>query len=79
MKFRDIALTIFWRPRPNLQGATNFAVAGSILGFTVGVLWFQKGPHPWLCIPAGLVGDLAGAALYLALRSAGLLHSNPQE
>jgi hypothetical protein len=80
MNFRDVALTIFWRPPASLQGATSFAVAGSTLGFALGVLWFQEGPHSWLCIPAALIGDFAGAGLYLALRSAGLLRSSaPKE
>ncbi len=77
MKFRDIALTLFWRPPPSLKGVNDFAGAGSVLGFTVGVLWFQKGPHPWLCIPAAVIGDLAGKAVYLALLSTGLLRSDP--
>lgn len=76
MKFRDVALTIFWRPPPSLQGATRFAVAGSIIGFTAGVYCFQGEQHRWWPVATGLIGDLAGAGVYLVLRSAGLLRTS---
>jgi hypothetical protein len=79
MKLRDVALTLLWRPPPNLRRATNFAVAGSTLGFVVGFYYFRAGNHSWwLCILAALIGDIAGAGVYLALLSAGLLRSNHQ-
>ena len=75
MKFRDVALTLFWQPPPSLQGATNFSRAGSTLGFAMGFFYFQEGPHPWLCIPAAVIGGIAGRGVYLILLSAGLLRS----
>jgi hypothetical protein len=77
MKFREVALTLFWRPPPCMEGVNNFAFAGSVLGFAAGYFYFQGGPHPWLCIPAALIGDLAGKGVYLVLLLAGLLRTSP--
>ena len=77
MKFRDLVLTIFWKPPPSLRGAMYFAIAGSTFGFVVGFYYFQARGHAWLCIPLALIGDIAGAGVYLALLSFGVLRSIP--
>jgi F0F1-type ATP synthase assembly protein I len=77
MKFREVAQTIFWRPPPNMQGATSFAVVGSTIGFAAGVYCSQGEQHLWFLIATTLLGDFAGAGVYLVLRSAGLLRSSP--
>jgi hypothetical protein len=76
MKFRDLALTMFWRPPPNMEGVKNFASAGFIVGLVAGVC-LQGEHHRWLFFATGLLGDLAGAGIYVALRSAGLLDRDP--
>jgi hypothetical protein len=51
MKFREVALTLFWRPPPCMEGVNNFAFAGSVLGFAAGYFYFQGGPPPMVVHP----------------------------